>query len=162
MNPKVVRPDEVREISLYDVLFRYGIGADESDGALSVLEVTIPPRTLVKPHMHDREDEYSLILSGVVGVRLGDETVEEIPAGSWLAKPRSVPHAMWNVTDDPVRILEVVLPGGIERYFEQIAPVLQEHGPDWTKRYYALAEEFGLTILDDWSDELKARYGISL
>jgi quercetin dioxygenase-like cupin family protein len=162
MIPKVVRPDQVREISLYDVLFRYGIGADESDGALSVLEVTIPPRTLVKPHMHDREDEYSLILSGVVGVRLGDETVEEIPAGSWLAKPRSVPHAMWNVKDDPVRILEVVLPGGIERYFEQIAPVWQEHGPDWTKRYYALAEEFGLTILDDWSDELKARYGISL
>jgi quercetin dioxygenase-like cupin family protein len=162
MIPKVVRPDQVREISLYDVLFRYGIGADESDGALSVLEVTIPPRTLVKPHMHDREDEYSLILSGAVGARLGDETVEEIPAGSWLAKPRSVPHAMWNVTDDPVRILEIVMPGGIERYFEQIAPVLKEHGPDWTKRYYALAVEFGLTILDDWSDQLKAKYGISL
>jgi quercetin dioxygenase-like cupin family protein len=143
-------------------MFRYGIGSEESDGSLSMLEVTIPPRTLVKPHMHTLEDEYSLILSGKVGARLGDETVEEIPAGSWLVKPRSVPHAMWNVTEEPVRILEVVLPGGIEHYFEQIAPVLTEQGPDWTKRYYALAEEFGLIILDDWSNELKARYSITL
>ena len=33
------------------------------------------------------------------------------------------------------------------RYFEAIAPVLQHHGPDWTKQYYALAEAHGLGIL---------------
>lgn len=162
MVPKIVRPDEAQKISLYDVAFRYGIGSDQSDGALSMLEVTIPPRTLIKPHTHTREDEYTLILEGSVGVRLGEETVEEIPTGSWLAKPRSIPHAMWNVGEQPARILEVVLPGGIERYFEQIAPILLEHGPDWTKRYDALAEEYGLEILDDWSNELQARYGITL
>ena len=162
MVPRIVRSGDATRIALYDVLFRYGIGADDSDGGLSMLEVTIPPRTLVKPHIHTREDEYTLILAGSVGVRLGDETVEEVPAGSWLVKPRDVPHAMWNVGDEPVRILEVVLPGGIERYFEQIAPILKEHGPDWTKRYRGLGDEFGLTILDDWSDELKAKYGITL
>ena len=162
MDPRIVRPDDAHRISLYDVAFRYGIGAAESSGSLSMLEVTIPPRTLVKPHTHSLEDEYTLILSGAVGARLGIETVEEIPAGSWLVKPRLVPHAMWNVTDEPARILEVVLPGGIERYFEQIAPVLMEHGPEWTKRYKALADEFGLEILDDWSDELQAKYGITL
>ncbi len=162
MVPRVVRPDEARHISLYDVVFRYGIGSAETDGKLSMLEVTIPPRTLVKPHRHTLEDEYSLILDGTVGARLGDETVEQIPTGSWLVKPRSVPHAMWNISDEPARILEVVAPGGIERYFEQIAPILTEQGPDWTTRYYALAEEYGLEILDDWSNELKARYGITL
>jgi len=162
MIPKVVRPDEARRISLYDVVFRYGIGSAETDGKLSMLEVTIPPRTLVKPHMHTLEDEYTVILDGTVGASLGDETVEEIPAGSWLAKPRNVRHAMWNVSAEPARILEVVMPGGIERYFEQIAPVLTEHGPDWTKRYDALAQEYGLEILDDWSNELKAHYGITL
>ena len=162
MVPKVVRPEEARRISLYDVVFRYGIDSEETDGRLSMLEVTIPPRTLVKPHMHTREDEFTLILDGAVGARLGRETIEEIPAGSWLAKPRSIPHAMWNVGTEPARILEVVLPGGIERYFEEIAPVLTQHGPDWTKRYEALAEEYGLEILNDWSDELQARYGITL
>jgi quercetin dioxygenase-like cupin family protein len=162
LDPKVVAAEQAHEISLYDVKFRYGIGAEETDGVLSMLEVTIPPRTLVKPHIHSREDEFTLVLSGTVGARLGDETTEEIAAGSWLAKPRNVPHAMWNVNGEPARILEVVAPGGLERYFELIAPVLMEHGPDWTKRYNALAEEYGLTILDDWSDELQERYGISL
>ena len=95
-------------------------------------------------------------------MRAGDETTEEVPTGSWLIKPRSVPHAMWNLSDEPARVLEVVMPGGMEHYFEEIAPVLREHGPEWTKRYTAIAQAYGLTILDDWSDELKAKYGITL
>lgn len=162
MKPRIVHAEDAHRISLYDVAFRYGVGAAETNGALSMLEVTVPPRTLIKPHAHGREDEFTLVLEGSVGARLGDETVERIAAGSWLVKPRSIPHAMWNVGDTPARILEVVAPGGIERYFEEIAPVLREHGPDWTQRYESLADEYGLTILDDWTDELKARYGITL
>jgi hypothetical protein len=55
-----------------------------------------------------------------------------------------------------------VTPGGLETYFQQIAPVLKEHGPDWTARYNALADEYGLEILNDWSTELQAKYGITL
>jgi quercetin dioxygenase-like cupin family protein len=162
MEPKIVRPADAHRVQLNDVLFDYGLSAEETDGQLSMLQVTIPPQTLVKPHLHAREDEFTLVLSGTVGVRLGADTTEEIEAGTWLAKPRGVPHAMWNITDEPARILEVVLPGGLEVYFESIAPVLKNHGPDWTKQYYALAEAHGLQILDDWSDELKAKYGITL
>lgn len=162
MEPKVIRPDEASSISLYDVAFKYGIGAAETDGALSMLEVSIPPRTLIKPHTHTREDEFSLVLAGPIGVRAGDQTTEEIPTGSWLVKPRNVPHAMWNLSDQPARVLEVVIPGGLERYFEEIAPILREHGPEWTERYNAAAEAYGLTILDDWTDELNEKYGITL
>ncbi len=41
MEPKMVQPDEARDISLYDVHFRYGIGARESEGALS-MQAAIP------------------------------------------------------------------------------------------------------------------------
>ena len=162
MKPTVVLPEEASHLQLYDVAFRWGVGADQTGGALSLLEVTIPARTLIKPHMHTREDEFSLLLSGSIGVRTGDDTVEEVPAGSWLIKPRHVPHAMWNLADQPARILEVVMPGGLEGYFEKIAPILQEHGPEWTARYNEAAEEYGLEILDDWSNELQAKYGITL
>jgi len=162
VDPKVVRPDEARRIQLYDVLFRYGIGSAETSGRLSMLEVTIPPRTLIKPHLHTREDEFSLVLAGAIGVRQGEQTTEGITTGSWLIKPRSIPHAMWNVSEEPARVLEVVMPGGLERYFEQIAPVLMEHGPDWTKRYDALAAEYGLTNLDDGRDKIMVIYGITL
>jgi hypothetical protein len=69
---------------------------------------------------------------------------------------------MWNVSEEPARVLEVVSPAGLESYFEKIAPVLQQSGPEWTQRFRELAEEYGLTVLDDWSDELKATYGIKL
>ncbi len=35
-------------------------------------------------------------------------------------------------------------------------------GPEWTERFYETADRYGLTILDDWSKELQARYGIRL
>ena len=162
MKPTVILPDESTHLELYDVKFRWGVGSDQTDGAISLLEVTIPPRTLIKPHAHSREDEFSLVLSGRIGVRTGDDTVEGVPTGSWLIKPRNVPHAMWNVTDQPARILEVVTPGGLEKYFEKIGPILREHGPEWTARYDAAAEEYGLDILNDWSNELQAKYGITL
>lgn len=162
MEPQVVVPSASRTVRLYETLFRWGIGAPETDGALSILEVTIPPRTLIKPHAHTREDEFSLVLEGTIGVRTGDDTVEEVPAGSWLIKPRSVPHAMWNRGERSARVLEVVMPGGLERYFEEIEPILKNRGPEWTERYRQAAERYGLEILDDWSDELKARYSITL
>ena len=162
MEPKVVLPHDARTVRLNDTLFRYAIGTEETDGRLAMLEVSIPPMTLIKPHMHSHEDEFSLVLAGPIGVRAGDRTIEEVPTGSWLIKPRSVPHAMWNVSDQPARVLEVVMPGGLEHYFEEIEPVLKNHGPEWTKRYSEIAESYGLDILDDWSDELKARYGITL
>ena len=162
MESRVVRPDETQSLRLKEVVFRWGIGATESNGAVSILEVVIPPRTLIKPHAHTREDEFSYVMAGPIGVRADEATVEEVPTGSWLIKPRSIPHAMWNLGDEPARVLEIVMPGGLERYFQEIEPVLREHGPDWTARYNALAEEYGLDILDDWSNELQERYGITL
>jgi quercetin dioxygenase-like cupin family protein len=162
MRPAINEPSSQSTVALFRVAFAYRLEATHTDGSLAVLEVTIPPRTLVKPHQHSREDEFSLVLSGRVGARIGDDTYEEIVAGSSIVKPRDVPHAMWNVTDEPARILEIVMPAGLERYFEEVAPVLSQHGPEWTKRFNELAEKYGLTILNDWTDELQARYGIKL
>ena len=162
MVPKVVKAAERRQLKLYDVRFDYGVEATDSDGQVAMIEVTIPPRTLVKPHQHSKEDEFTLVVDGPIGARLGDQTIEVIPAGSFLVKPRNVPHALWNTGDGPARIVEVVTPGGLERYFEEMAPILLNRGPDWTQRFYETATRYGLTILDEWSTELQERYGITL
>lgn len=162
MRPELHEAGTHRTVALYDVAFSYKLEAANTDGRMAVMEVTIPPRTLVKPHQHSMEDEFSLILSGRVGARIGHTTYEQIETGSSIVKPRDIPHAMWNLADEPARILEIVMPAGLERYFEELAPVLRERGPQWTERFYSLAAHYGLTILDDWSDELTARYQIAL
>jgi quercetin dioxygenase-like cupin family protein len=162
MRPALHEPSSQRTLALFRVEFAYRLEGADTDGGLAVLEVTVPPRTLVKPHQHSKEDEVSLILSGHVGARIGDTTYEDVVAGSSIVKPRDVPHAMWNIADEPARILEIVMPAGLEQYFEELAPILSHHGPEWTQRFYELATRYGLTILDDWSKELQARYQITL
>ena len=69
---KLVEPGQARTIRLYGVRFDYKVDSADSGGDLAVLQVEIPPRTLVKPHNHTREDEFTHVLAGTVGVRTGD------------------------------------------------------------------------------------------
>ena len=156
--PKMAAPGEGKTIMLFAVRFDYRVTSADSGGDLAALEVTIPPRTLVKPHNHSREDEFTVVLAGTVGARVGDRVVEA-GAGS-LVKPRGTPHAMWNAGAEPARVLEVLSPGGLEDYFEELAPVLREHAPPAT--YDALAKRYGLTIQNDWIEELERTYGVKL
>ncbi|MFN2484656.1 MAG: cupin domain-containing protein [Candidatus Limnocylindria bacterium] len=157
-----LEPGAGRSVTLYNVRFTSKVEAEDTGGAVAVLETVIPPRTLVKPHQHEREDEFSFVVSGTLGVRLGSQEDFEARAGSYLIKPRGVPHAVWNRSAEPVTMLEILSPAGFERYFEEMAPVLREHGPEWTAKFYELAERYGVTVLDDWSDELQERYGVKL
>lgn len=159
--PKLVAPGEARTVRLFGVRFDYKVESADSGGSLAVLEVEIPAKTLVKPHNHSREDEFSLVLDGTVGVRVGDRVLQA-GAGASLVKPRGTPHAMWNAEGTPARVLEILSPGGLERYFEELGPVLAHEGGAGAKEYYELAERYGLTIRDDWIEELERTYGVKL
>ena len=156
---KVVERSRGKTIMLYGVRFDYKVTSADSGGALSALEVTIPPGVLVKPHNHSREDEFTVVLDGTVMARVGDQVVEA-GAGASLVKPRGTPHAMWNTGPEPARVLEVLSPGGLEDYFEELAPVLRDKAPAAT--YDALAARYGLTIQNDWIEEIERAYDVKL
>src|SRR5262249_9927005 len=125
-SPKLVTPGEGKTVMLFGVRFSYKVVSADSGGKLAVLEVKIPPATLVKPHPHARVDEFSLVLSGTVGARVGDRVLQAGP-GSYLAKPRGIPHAMWNAASVPATVAEILCPAGLEGYFEELAPILAQH-----------------------------------
>ena len=156
---RVVPPGEGKCVLLFAVRFDYKVTSADSGGALAALEVTIPPGTLVKPHNHSREDEFTVVLAGTVGARVGDQVVEA-GTGASLVKPRGIPHAMWNTGPEPARVLEVLSPGGLEDYFEELAPALRAKVP--AAEYDALAARYGLTIQNDWIEELERAYGVKL
>src|SRR4051794_15241287 len=127
---------------------RYLIDASDTDGRFALIEHRIPPRTLAAPmHTHEREDEYSYVLSGRMGAQIGDETIEAGP-GELVVKPRGVPHAFWNATDEETVLLELISPGEFASYFDEIAPIVSGDGPhDFEKlgqiqARYALAMDF--------------------
>jgi quercetin dioxygenase-like cupin family protein len=157
--PKLVTPGQGKTVMLFGVRFSYKVVSADTGGSLAALEVTIPPGTLVKPHSHSREDEFSLVLSGTVGIRLGDQVTEAGP-GAYLVKPRGTPHAMWNTADVPATVAEILRPAGLEGYFEELAPILSQHGTP--PEYYQLAEDYGITIQDDWIEDLERTYKVKL
>ena len=127
-SPRMVAPGEGKTVMLFGVRFSYKVESAHSGGSLAVLEVQIPAKTLVKPHNHSREDEFSLVLEGTVGVRVGDRVLEAGP-GAYLVKPRGTPHAMWNAASTPARVAEILCPGGLESYSRSWRPSWMSTAP---------------------------------
>ena len=129
----------------------------------SLVEHPIAPRTLAAPmHVHEHEDEYSYVLEGEVGVQIGDDVLYARP-GDLVAKPRGVPHAFWNRTDEPARVLEIISPGGFEHYFAELAPLLppQREVPDF-EGLAALQARYGVTMDMDTVATISEREGLTV
>ena len=100
--------------------------ATATGGAFGLVEHDLPAGQLGSPvHTHEREDEYSYVLSGRLTAQVGDDVIEAGP-GELVVKPRGIPHAFWNAGTEPVRFLELICPGGFEEYFfERRADLMQ-------------------------------------
>src|SRR5687768_1157639 len=87
-----------------------------TQGQLSIVEHTLPPRHLAAPlHRHSREDELSIVLRGRIGALLGEDHVEA-GVGSYVFKPRDQWHTFWNAGEDELHFIELISPGGFEGY----------------------------------------------
>jgi uncharacterized cupin superfamily protein len=53
-----------------EVVFK--LSGVDTGGAFAVVEDPIEPGRLVLPHFHLHEDEYSYVLEGTIGARVGD------------------------------------------------------------------------------------------
>lgn len=66
--------------------------------------------------MHEAEDEVVICVEGRLAYQVGEKRGTRDPGGVlWF--PRAVPHAVANLSDEPVRFLTVVTPSGIEDFF---------------------------------------------
>ncbi len=72
------------------------------------------------PHIHNLEDEYSIVLEGEIGFRSNDQEVVLGPGG-YIVKPRGEVHAMWNAGTTRARMIEVITPAGFERFFVELS-----------------------------------------
>jgi len=122
---------------------RYMIDTEDSGGGFSLVEHTLAPHVLAAPlHLHTREDEYSFVLEGRLGALLGEEEVFA-EAGTLVFKPRDQWHTFWNAGDVPVRLLEIISPGGLEKLFRLLSEPGGEYDPETLP---ALAASYGCEV----------------
>src|SRR5262245_13921595 len=151
----VIRPDHGRPLpGEFEVVVK--VRSEDTGGVIAVIEETVPPRRLISPHTH-QNDVWVYVLSGEVGILVGDQTDVAGP-GSWALKPRNVVHAMWNPGRIPARVIEVLTPGGSERWFEEITSLAAED----RAAFDAACRRHGINFLGDsrWTSELRRRYDL--
>ena len=155
-----IGPDDGVHLPILDIVHK--ITAEDSGGSLKIEEWGLPPGQMIPPHTHAREDEFSFVLEGELTCYVGGEVVAT-PTGSYVVKPRGVPHAFYNAGPEAVRVMEILTPGdGFEGYFDEYekiaASALAEDGR--RKARAELGERHGITWHDERIPEVEARFGI--
>src|SRR3712207_1070689 len=100
--------------------------AEQTGGALSLIEITAGPGYGTPLHVHHEEDEGFFMLEGHATFQVGDQVVEAGP-GDFLFGPREIPHR-WS-TEDGARMLYLFTPGGFEGMIREVGVPAQERTP---------------------------------
>lgn len=134
MDDYLIRPDAGHTAEKIDFAAFHKVQSALTEGRFAIVEHPIAPGVLAAPmHAHSREDEFSILLEGQIGFRIGEEEAVAGP-GTVVVKPRGILHTFWNGGDQPARLLEIISPAGFEAYFDELVPILSRrdaHGqPD--------------------------------
>lgn len=148
----VVRKGEGKAFWLLGCLGELKATGEQTGGALSALEYTVPSHALGSPpHTHDCA-EAVYILEGSVRYHIG-ERAEDAPAGTFLSFPKGQLEWCENVTDRPAKLLVMYAPGGFERFFLEAGeparartlPPRPKTEPD-LERLGAVARKYGMEL----------------
>jgi quercetin dioxygenase-like cupin family protein len=104
-------------------------GAEDTAGALGLVETVIPAGHSTPLHVHADEDEAFYVLAGTVDFVCGEKTFRA-ESGAFAYLPRGIPHTFLGISEEPSRVLVLLLPGGLEEAFAEPArfqELLEEH-----------------------------------
>jgi quercetin dioxygenase-like cupin family protein len=85
---------------------------EQTDGRLTVVELTIPPERMCPPHVHHREHETFLVSAGRLTVQIGEQTIQAGP-GEMIVGPPDIPHR-FTAGPDGASVLLLLTPAGLE------------------------------------------------
>jgi quercetin dioxygenase-like cupin family protein len=156
----VVRPGAGDTGELGSIGVQFKLWGHDTGEKLSVVEHPFPVGALVPPHLHTREDEYSIVIEGEIGFRSGDREAVLGPGG-YITKPRGELHTMWNAGSTPARMIEIISPAGFEHFFREVSELVAA-GSATAERGAELAERYGLQFgAPDWLPAVIERYGLT-
>ena len=159
-NGVLIGPYQGVHLPVLDIYPKVTAGA--SGGSLLIDEWGLPPGAMIPPHTHAREDECSYVLEGELTCYVGGEVVLA-PAGSYVVKPRRVPHAFYNAGTEAVRVMELLTPGApFEGYFDEYERIASRklNDEEHKKARAELGERHEIVWHDEMIPEVEVRFGI--
>ena len=106
------------------------VDANDSGGAISMMEHWYPANWSPPLHVHRREDQVIHVLEGQIRALTGDGPEAILHAGESTFLPRDVPHTFVSGPEG-AKILEINTPGGFEQFHVEAGePALETRIPD--------------------------------
>ncbi len=164
MSALVLLPGEGKAVHMGGLGVVFKLFSKDTGGRFAVVEHPLAPGALAGPlHVHHKEDEASYVLEGEISVQIGDQVIQA-PVGTLIYKPREVPHTFWNQTLAPARLLEIITPGGLEQYFEELAELVAPGGsPEiYIPRLISLAKKYDVDLDVSSVPVLMQKYNVKL
>jgi quercetin dioxygenase-like cupin family protein len=155
----LIAPDEGTYLPVLSITHK--VTARDSAGSVVIDEWGLPPGGMIPPHTHTREDECSYVLDGELTCYVGGEVVLA-PVGSYVVKPRGVPHAFYNAGTATVRVIEILTPGeSFEGYFDEYEEIASRKMGDeeHRKARAELGKRYGITWHDELISDVRSRFG---
>jgi quercetin dioxygenase-like cupin family protein len=142
-------PGEGKAFWMLGGLYEVKAAGDETGGALTAMEMTMPAGMGPPPHVHSG-GESVYVLEGTLRYHIGDEVKEGGP-GSFFYIPEGTVENFEPTSD--CRILVFYTPGGMDRFFEEAAePAARREvppapdGPPDVEALSAIARKHGLEL----------------
>lgn len=114
-------------------------------GSYSLIENYNSPGVSIPLHLHRNEDETFYIVSGEVDFQINDEIVRAT-AGTTVYLPRNTPHSFTIVGSESAKMLMMLIPAGLEKYFEELSQLPSEEPPDMEK-VIEISTRYGIEFL---------------
>ncbi len=156
-SPYSRRAEDAPTFSVVSDIYRVLASEDSTGGMLGLIDAIVPPGGGPPPHVHTREDEFFYILDGEITFYIeSGEAMSTLLAkrGTFVFAPRNQKHRFRNESGATARMLFGVLPGGMERLFEDAGTRLEPGAtaaapftePDLIKLAQTAAERYGCQI----------------
>ena len=119
--------------------FSVRVSSEETGGAYTMLEIVADHRNGTPMHVHQNEDEHFIVLEGIAHLAYGKKTADA-PAGTNITVGKGIPHAWCNLSESPLHMLVLFMPGGLDELFRMAAK-------DDDLNIAALLDKFGTRMI---------------
>jgi quercetin dioxygenase-like cupin family protein len=143
----IMRQDEARVLRAFGEEVMIHLDGERTGGKLTMWTEITPPGGGPPPHYHLNEDETFHVLEGRVAFLMDREWHDVGPSGTAFM-PRGVVHTFKNVGDEPLSMLIMTMPSGIERFFARCAEEFAKPGePSEMARLVEIGAQHGIHFL---------------
>jgi quercetin dioxygenase-like cupin family protein len=131
------------------------VSGEDTGGALTVIEMRVPPGFEGPPHVHHNEHQTDHVVEGELVFTVGDETIVA-ESGTIVHCPKDVPHSFRNDSEAEAIVYDWLHPAGFDEFMARAAPQVTDPSdpPELDmNRAMELAPEYGLEFITPHSPD---------